>query len=77
MTAVPARLHPVLRLRGGPVPHPPDNPLPAVVAAGTEPFLRAKGQRWYDWAWIAVDGDGPGSRHLLIRRNRSTGELAF
>ena len=37
----------------------------------------AKGQRWYDWAWIAVAGDGPGCRHLLIRRNRGTGELAF
>ena len=37
----------------------------------------AKGQRWYDWAWIAIDGGGPGNRHLLIRRNRSTGELAF
>jgi SRSO17 transposase len=37
----------------------------------------AKGERGYDWAWIAVADDGPGSRHLLIRRNRSTGELAF
>ncbi|MEH0628389.1 IS701 family transposase [Streptomyces stelliscabiei] len=35
----------------------------------------AKGPRYYDWAWIHI---GPGShRHLLIRRNRSTGELAF
>jgi hypothetical protein len=30
----------------------------------------AKGQRWYDWAWITVDDDAPGHRHLLIRRNR-------
>jgi hypothetical protein len=37
----------------------------------------AKGQRWYDWAWIAVSNPGPGCRHLLIRRNRATGELAF
>jgi len=36
-----------------------------------------KGQRWYDWAWIAVADDGPGFRHMLIRRNRGTGELAF
>jgi SRSO17 transposase len=37
----------------------------------------AKGQRWYDWAWITVADDRPGHRHLLIRRNRSTRELAF
>jgi hypothetical protein len=35
----------------------------------------AKGHRYYDWAWVAVPG--PGHRHLLIRRNRATGELAF
>jgi SRSO17 transposase len=37
----------------------------------------AKGQRWYDWAWIAVADDRPGHRHLLLRRNRTTGELAL
>ena len=37
----------------------------------------AKGQRWYDWAWITLPGTGPGCRHLLIRRSRRTGELAF
>jgi SRSO17 transposase len=37
----------------------------------------AKGHRWYDWAWITVNDPGPGHWHLLIRRNRSTGELAF
>jgi len=37
----------------------------------------AKGQRWYDWAWVTVSDPGPGHRHLLIRRNRRTGELAF
>ena len=37
----------------------------------------AKGRRWYDWAWIAISDPGPGHRHLLIRRNRSTAELAF
>jgi SRSO17 transposase len=36
----------------------------------------AKGQRWYDWAWIAIDPSLPGHRHLLIRRHRRTGELA-
>ncbi|MFJ1548080.1 IS701 family transposase [Streptomyces sp. NPDC088246] len=35
----------------------------------------AKGPRYYDWAWIHI-GTGR-HRHLLIRRNRSTGELAF
>ncbi|MFE1409007.1 IS701 family transposase [Streptomyces sp. NPDC058770] len=35
----------------------------------------AKGPRYYDWAWIHI-GTG-GHRHLLIRRNRATGELAF
>jgi SRSO17 transposase len=35
----------------------------------------AKGPRHYDWAWVHI---GSGSHHhLLIRRNRSTGELAF
>jgi hypothetical protein len=35
--------------------------------------------RYYDWAWIAIDaGAGPaGQRSLLIRRNNTTGELAY
>ncbi|CAM5353285.1 IS701 family transposase [Streptomyces olivaceoviridis] len=38
----------------------------------------AKGHRWYDWAQIAVTAPGlPGHQHLLIRRNRRTGELAY
>jgi len=37
----------------------------------------AKGQRWYDWAWVTISNPGPGHRCLLIRRNRSTGDLAF
>ncbi len=37
----------------------------------------AKGHRFYDWAWLAIDPGRPGHRHLLIRRNRHTGELAF
>jgi SRSO17 transposase len=37
----------------------------------------AKGQRWYDWAWVTITHTGSESRYLLIRRNRSTGELAF
>ena len=37
----------------------------------------AKGHRWYDWAWVTISNPSPGHRYLLIRRNRSTGELAF
>ena len=37
----------------------------------------AKGHRWYDWAWVTISNPGRGHRCLLIRRNRSTGELAF
>ena len=35
----------------------------------------AKGPRHYGWAWIHI-GTGE-HRHLLVRRNRTTGELAF
>jgi SRSO17 transposase len=37
----------------------------------------AKGHRFYDWAWLAIDPGEPGHRHLLARRNRQTRELAF
>ena len=44
----------------------------------------AKGHRDYQWAWIAIlpdptdtDSDRPGQHHLLIRRTRSSGELAY
>jgi SRSO17 transposase len=37
----------------------------------------AKGHRFYDWAVIDLAHPGPGVHQLLIRRNRSTGELAF
>jgi SRSO17 transposase len=37
----------------------------------------AKGYRYYDWAWLAIDPGRPARRWLLIRRNRRTGELAF
>lgn len=43
------------------------------LSAGTG----AKGQRWYDWAFVEIDAHEPGYRALLIRRNRRTGELAF
>jgi hypothetical protein len=42
----------------------------------------AKGHRLYDWAFIRLDDDPSpggqaGQRWLLVRRNRTTGELAF
>lgn len=37
----------------------------------------AKGHRWYDWAWVAIDPGHPGHRWLLIRRHRRTRELAY
>jgi SRSO17 transposase len=40
----------------------------------------AKGQRLYDWAQVCLTdtpAGGPGRHHLLLRRNRRTGELAF
>src|SRR5215210_7954518 len=41
----------------------------------------AKGQRYYDWAWLELPAPdraaGPGCWWLLIRRSRRTGELAF
>jgi SRSO17 transposase len=44
----------------------------------------AKGQRFYDWAWLELPAParpgaavGPGYWWLLIRRSRRTGELAF
>ncbi|MFF3469112.1 transposase, partial [Streptomyces sp. NPDC002619] len=35
----------------------------------------AKGPCYYDWAWIEIGADA--DRHLLIRRNPGTRELAF
>ncbi|MGW3636026.1 IS701 family transposase [Streptomyces sp. NPDC005122] len=37
----------------------------------------AKGQRFYDWAVIDLAARASGGRQLLIRRNRTTGELAY
>ncbi|CAL9330668.1 IS701 family transposase ISSav2 [Streptomyces sp. enrichment culture] len=37
----------------------------------------AKGHRFYDWAVIDLADPRPGSRQLLLRRNRATGELAY
>ncbi len=37
----------------------------------------AKGHRYSDWAPADIANDRPGCRDLLVRRDRSTGELAF
>jgi SRSO17 transposase len=39
----------------------------------------AKGERFYDWAWITLTPDSlnAGCWWLLVRRNQTTGELAF
>jgi SRSO17 transposase len=37
----------------------------------------AKGHRYYDWAWLATGPGRPGHHHLVIRRSRRTGELAY
>jgi SRSO17 transposase len=37
----------------------------------------AKGHRFYDWAVIDLAEPRPGSHRLLVRRNRTTGELAY
>jgi SRSO17 transposase len=36
----------------------------------------SKGERFYDWAWVAVHHDTPGHHSLLMRRNRAS-EVAF
>jgi SRSO17 transposase len=39
--------------------------------------IGSKGPRWYAWAWIDIAAAGQAGQSLLIRRNTSTGELAF
>lgn len=49
--------------------------LPATAWQRHSAGAGAKGPRYYDWAWIHNGSDA--HRHLLVRRNRTTGELAF
>ena len=60
----------------------------SILAAGVAPerWLRinagdgAKGKRWYAWTRVELAADGAPDGWgcwLLVRRNRSTGELAF
>ena len=37
----------------------------------------AKGHRWHDWAWVAIEPGRPWCHWLLIRRHRRTHELAY
>jgi SRSO17 transposase len=37
----------------------------------------SKGSRWYDWAWVEAATEAQPGQTLLIRRNITTGELAF
>lgn len=37
----------------------------------------AKGPRWYSWAGVDLTEPGPGRRSVLLRRNDTTGELAY
>jgi SRSO17 transposase len=80
----------VLAVRCAEVLQPSDGPpTPARVLAaevGPERWLTinagdgAKGKRWYAWTRMELAGDGAPAgwgRWLLVRRSRSTGELAF
>ncbi|GHE64724.1 hypothetical protein GCM10017771_88320 [Streptomyces capitiformicae] len=49
--------------------------LPATAWQRHSAGAGAKGPRYYDWAWVHIGSDS--HRHLLIRRNRTTGEVAF
>ena len=51
--------------------------LPRIAWQRYSAGLGARGHRYYDWAWLAIDPGRPGHRWLLIRRNRRTAELAF
>jgi SRSO17 transposase len=60
--------------------------LPALIPPGRWQTYSAgagsKGPRYYSWAWIAITPEDPeqtdtGRHHVLIRRNDSTGELAY
>jgi SRSO17 transposase len=67
----------------------PAGPMPAEQCARRTPrgnWLRlsagpgSKGPRYYDWAWhqlVAEDADDSGHHWLLVRRNPTTGELAY
>jgi SRSO17 transposase len=67
----------------------PAGPMPAEECAKLAPKRSwqrlsagrgSKGERYYDWLWCDLVGEGDddkGHHWLLVRRNRSTGELAY
>jgi hypothetical protein len=72
-------------LDGGKVKIPADRvaaELPATAWQRRSAGAGSKGARFYDWAWLDdvctdADPDDDGRHSLLIRRNTTTGELAF
>jgi hypothetical protein len=59
-----------------PTPWPPR--YPPRHGSATPPEPGPKGQRYYDWALVETTPSADGGCHgLLIRRNRTTGELAY
>ena len=67
----------------------PAGPMPAEQCAKLAPKANwqrvsagrgSKGERYYDWLWcdlVPEDDEDRGHHWLLVRRNRSTGELAY
>jgi SRSO17 transposase len=51
--------------------------LPATAWQRLSAGAGSKGPRYYHWAWIAIDTEHAGQRSLLVRRNNTTGELAY
>ena len=51
--------------------------LPAAAWQTYSCGLGAKGPRYYQWAWIGIDGDGTGGRHSLLVRRASDGTLTY
>jgi SRSO17 transposase len=53
--------------------------LPAAAWQRLSAGQGSKGPRFYDWAWVGIDAnaDLAGQQWLLIRRNNTTGELAY
>jgi SRSO17 transposase len=53
--------------------------LPAAAWQRLSAGQGSKGPRFYDWAWVGIDtnADRAGQQWLLIRRNNTTGELAY
>jgi hypothetical protein len=71
----PATRWPPRRAPAPPASSPPG--CPARRGSATPPARGAKGHRYHDWAWAAIDPGRPGQRWLLIRRSRRTREPAF